>query len=214
MRYDTCVHGHGWRAWDVARLFTNIDQTDLITRINDLPRRAWQQQLPTFNASRAAQGTMATTQTMVLQVFADRSSPAWHASLNHAYHVYGNPGQAGVVSRGRMNNDRAGFDSTRGSFHLMTLHEAQTLSALLIQHAYVRFEDYVYHQTTGIPMGINPAVYYANFYLLIIITPCKPYLSASAIFTCCLLNWSSWSNSSRCYAWDVTYLRCLCTLPL
>jgi hypothetical protein len=109
---------------------------------------------------------MPTAQTMVLQVFVDKSSPMWHASLGHAYLVYGNPGQAGVVSRGCMNNDRAGFDSARGSFHLMTLHEAQTLSALLVQHAYVRFEDTVYHQTTGIPMGINPAVYYANFYLL------------------------------------------------
>jgi hypothetical protein len=65
-----------------------------------------------------------------------------------------------------MNNERAGFDSARGSFHLMTMHEAQTLSALLVQHAYVRFDDGVYHQTTGIPMGINPAVYYANFCLL------------------------------------------------
>ena len=40
------------------------------------------------------------------------------------------------------------------------------MSGLLIQQAYVRFEDTVYHQTTGIPMGINPAVYYANLYLV------------------------------------------------
>jgi hypothetical protein len=40
MRYDTYVRGHGWRAWDVFRLFTNIDQTDLIARINALLRRA------------------------------------------------------------------------------------------------------------------------------------------------------------------------------
>jgi hypothetical protein len=103
---------------------------------------------------------------MVLQVFANKLSPVWHASLDHAYLVYGNPGQGGIVSRGRMNNDRAGFDSARGGFHLMTMHEAQTLSELLIVHAYVRFEDTVYHPTTGIPMGINPAVYYANLYLL------------------------------------------------
>jgi hypothetical protein len=166
MRYDTYVHGQGWRAWDVVRLFTNIDQTDLISRINGLLRRAWAQQLPALNASRAAHGAMATAQTMVLQVFADKSAPVWHVSLGHAYLVYGNPGQAGMFSRGRMNNDRAGFDSTRGGFHLMTLAEARILSALLIQHAYVRFEDTVYHQTTGIPMGINPAVYYANYYLL------------------------------------------------
>lgn len=65
-----------------------------------------------------------------------------------------------------MTNDRAGFDRLRGNFHLLTLSEAKSLSALLVQHAYVRFEDTVYHQIKGIPMGINPAVYYANFHLL------------------------------------------------
>jgi hypothetical protein len=65
-----------------------------------------------------------------------------------------------------MDNARSGYDSTRGAFHLMTLAEAQTLARVLIQQAYVQFEDTVYHQTTGIPMGINPAVFYANLYLL------------------------------------------------
>ncbi|KAF6256252.1 hypothetical protein COO60DRAFT_1530222 [Scenedesmus sp. NREL 46B-D3] len=166
MRYDTYVHGHGWRAWDVVRLFTNIDQADLLSRIRQLLKRAWIQQLPALNASRQGQGTMASQQTAVLQVFANKSVPVWHTSIDHAYLVYGRPEQAGIFSRGRMNNDRAGFDSCCGGFHLMTLAEAQTMSGLLIQQAYVRFEDTVYHQTTGIPMGINPAVYYANLYLV------------------------------------------------
>ncbi|KAF6239888.1 hypothetical protein COO60DRAFT_1666296 [Scenedesmus sp. NREL 46B-D3] len=166
MRYDTYVHGHGWRAWDVVRLFTNIDKADLLSRIRQLLKRAWIQQLPALNASRQGQGTMASQQTAVLQVFANKSVPVWHTSIDHAYLVYGRPEQAGIFSRGRMNNDRAGFDSCCGGFHLMTLAEAQTMSGLLIQQAYVRFEDTVYHQTTGIPMGINPAVYYANLYLV------------------------------------------------
>lgn len=36
---------------------------------------------------------------------------------------------------------------------------------LLIQNAYVTFGDPVHHQTQGIPMGINPAVFMANYYL-------------------------------------------------
>jgi hypothetical protein len=80
--------------------------------------------------------------------------------------VVGNPGQAGALFRGRIINERAGRDSACGSFHLMTLAEARTLSALLTQQAYVRFEKTVYHQTTGIPMGINLVVNYAKCYLL------------------------------------------------
>lgn len=76
MCYDECVHGLGWRAWNAVRLFTNIDQADLLARIADLLTRAWTKHLPTLNASAASHGSTATASTMLLQVFADGSAHA------------------------------------------------------------------------------------------------------------------------------------------
>jgi hypothetical protein len=36
---------------------------------------------------------------------------------------------------------------------------------LIVRTSYVRFGEAAFHQTTGIPMGVNPGVYLANFYL-------------------------------------------------
>jgi hypothetical protein len=37
---------------------------------------------------------------------------------------------------------------------------------LLVENSYVQFAGRVYQQAKGIPMGINPAVFLAKFYLL------------------------------------------------
>jgi hypothetical protein len=167
MPYDEYVRGGGWRAWDVVRLFTNIDQQDLIQRINGMLQRMWRRQLPDTNRTRRIQhlGTMATVPSMVMQVFYDESPPCWHASITHVFYLYGVPHDPAHHQSGYLTNDRAGYDRMRGRFHLVTLCVAQTLARLLITEAYVQFEDVIYKQTTGIPMGINPAVFYANMYL-------------------------------------------------
>ena len=45
------------------------------------------------------------------------------------------------------------------------LASAQYLLRVLVQHAYVIVGDQAFRQCRGIPMGINPAVYLANYYL-------------------------------------------------
>jgi hypothetical protein len=65
----------------VVRLFTNIDQADLVTRIRRLFKRAWRQHQPILNASRAAHDGFADVNDMVLQVFDVKSPPVWHVSL-------------------------------------------------------------------------------------------------------------------------------------
>jgi hypothetical protein len=64
-----------------------------------------------------------------------------------------------------MKTARLGIDTNSNEFYLLDLQEACNMVQLLVSHAYVTFGEAVYHQTKGIPMGINPAVFMANYYL-------------------------------------------------
>ena len=59
----------------------------------------------------------------------------------------------------------AGGTSKRVKGCTFTLQSAKHLFDILIDNAYVQFGDSTYHQVKGIPMGTNPAVYIANYYL-------------------------------------------------
>jgi hypothetical protein len=48
---------------------------------------------------------------------------------------------------------------------LVTLDLANTLLDLLVDHAYVQGFDMLWQQVGGIPLGVSPGVYSANFYL-------------------------------------------------
>jgi hypothetical protein len=62
-------------------------------------------------------------------------------------------------------NDRLGRDKYKGEFYLFDLQHAGDVVRLLTENSYVQFGGRFFKQTRGIPMGINPAVYMANFYL-------------------------------------------------
>jgi hypothetical protein len=64
-----------------------------------------------------------------------------------------------------MKTARLGVDTNSDEFYLSDLQEACNTVQLLVSHAHVTFGEAVYHQTKGIPMGINPAVFMANYYL-------------------------------------------------
>jgi hypothetical protein len=64
-----------------------------------------------------------------------------------------------------MKTARLGVDKDSNEFYLFDLQEACNMVQLLVSHACVTFGEAVYHQTKGIPMGINPAVLMANYYL-------------------------------------------------
>lgn len=64
-----------------------------------------------------------------------------------------------------MLNDRLGVHANKGRFYVFSLQHAIDVMSLLVDNSYVRFGDHVFHQTRGIPMGINPAVFLANYYL-------------------------------------------------
>jgi hypothetical protein len=64
-----------------------------------------------------------------------------------------------------MKAPRYGVDSEKGKFYLFDLTHAEQVVRLLVENSYVRFGSSYYHQVCGIPMGINPAVFMANYYL-------------------------------------------------
>jgi hypothetical protein len=61
-------------------------------------------------------------------------------------------------------NDQLGKDKKKGKFCVFSLATASALVELIVRTSFVHFGQTVYHQTTGIPMGVNPGVYLANFY--------------------------------------------------
>jgi hypothetical protein len=57
--------------------------------------------------------------------------------------------------------------SDRGQrYQIFNLASIKFLLNYLIDHTYVEFTGHLYHQILGIPMGISPAVYVSNYYLL------------------------------------------------
>ena len=53
------------------------------------------------------------------------------------------------------------------SFQYFDLQSAKDAICYLVDHAYFQVGGAVFHQVKGIPMGINPAVYFANYYLFV-----------------------------------------------
>lgn len=137
----------GWHGYDVVRLYTNIDLHDLVVTLTDVLTMAWEQHVGCD----------------VIQVFSDKYiSPVWHPSVGVVHHKYGE--YTGVRKCG-MKNDRLGVDKQKGRFYLFGLQHAIEVVRLLVENSYVRFGPSIFHQTRGIPMGINPAVFMANYYL-------------------------------------------------
>jgi hypothetical protein len=64
-----------------------------------------------------------------------------------------------------MRNERLGVDKDYGLFYVFDYRHAKCVVRLLCNNSYVRFGDTYFKQTKGIPMGINLAVFMANYYL-------------------------------------------------
>lgn len=143
--------GGGWHGYDFKRLYTNISQDDIIASLSGLLTHLWGR-----HADRDR----------LLQVFQDKwLPPKWcdvgviPLDFQLSLGVYDRNTRCGMKS------DRLGFDDSGNEFYLFDLQEALNMIVLLVKFSFVRFGQTFYHQTKGIPMGINPAVYMANYYL-------------------------------------------------
>jgi hypothetical protein len=139
----------GWKGYDVVRLYTNIDITDLNEKLGDVLQLVWQRH-PTST---------------VLQVFKDKFQPAvWWSTLTAAHLQYPLLAAPAAGTHCRK-NDRLGRDAYKGEFYLFDLQHACEVLRLLTENSYVQFAGRFFQQTRCIPMGINPAVHMTNFYL-------------------------------------------------
>lgn len=105
----------------------------------------------------------------VIQVFHDTFYGCrWHSDISALYDPVRGYGPAGdydpAIGKG-MYNARLGKDPSKGKFYVFDKDHAAAVLTLLVENSYVRFGEQVFKQTRGIPMGINPAVYMANYYL-------------------------------------------------
>ena len=57
------------------------------------------------------------------------------------------------------------FRIGRQSHYLFTFARAVQLTTLLVSQSYFRVGDAVFSQAEGIPMGLNPCIYFAKYYL-------------------------------------------------
>lgn len=153
------VTGKGWHGFDVERLYSNIPQDGdkgLIPTLRNVLTLAWSR----HSVQRNSPGTR------LLQVFKDTAFGAeWWDVDAVLVDVQLKYGAYSRVTKQGMHNDRWGVDPVRGDFYMFDLEEAVAVLTLLVKFSYVRFGDQVWHQELGIPMGINPAVYMANYYL-------------------------------------------------
>lgn len=146
MHIDAFRRGGGWQGADVVRLFTNIPHDGLMAALRWCVRQSFQRHPGD-----------------VLVVFWDtsveheerwRPPPTLPGSWGEAYQ-FTNPMHSLWIGRHRRHGRFCVFD------------EAGALACLqlLVQNAFVTFGGLVFHQHKGIPMGINPAVFLANYYL-------------------------------------------------
>lgn len=149
--------GFGWQGYDVVRLYTNIPQDDLVQSLSNLlGELVWDAHEVQRNGPRHR----------LLQVFKDDTYGAswldadWNlADVADSWGSYWDGAGAGIKT------DRWGIDGSKGDFYLFDWQEVKNVITLLVKYSFVRFGDQIWHQQIGIPMGINPAVYMANYYL-------------------------------------------------
>jgi hypothetical protein len=146
----------GWQGFDFARLYMNIPQDDLIRALQwILQQLLWRKH---------------GTEQRLLKVYRDNFQEAeWQRTEETICDVHDSLGdyynRLDRDERYVMKTERLGVDKNLSEFYLFDYREACNMGQLLVSHAYVTFGGAVYHQTQGIPMGINPAVYMANYYL-------------------------------------------------
>jgi hypothetical protein len=87
-------------------------------------------------------------------VFTKKSiTPVWKSSLTPSQHT-------------GYNKAKQGTSPSQGPFFIFSKSSARQVLHFLLYHCFLEFQGAVYLQVKGIPMGTNPAVFYANWYLL------------------------------------------------
>jgi hypothetical protein len=165
--------GHGFAAFDVEQLYVMIGLGDLGRTSHSSLQTGWQwyaavqpDTLPSDPPAGAQQAPMEVDCTGWLVVYANKAEPAVfipgnEESLRQRLGVRNPQRNQGSG----MWNDHLGKDPVKGDYCVFSSEVACELVGLIINNSNVRFGPQVYRQTTGIPKGVNPGLYLANFYL-------------------------------------------------
>lgn len=154
------VRGGGWMGFDVERLYTNIPQDGADGLIPTLAKLLGEFVWDTHSVSRSS------TRSRLLKVFKDPTYGAeWLSADTDLHDAHVEYGDYNTQRKHGMHNARWGVDAVKQDFFLFDWKTAVDAIKFLVKFSYVQFGDQVWHQQVGIPMGINPAVYMANYYL-------------------------------------------------
>lgn len=148
----------GVASFDFAQMYTMVPLEDLMSRLSTwLLRPIWESHytgnIPFAEALQSAHESLP-----VLKVYREKTGgkPRWFANWQTANaHL----GAASVSWFGAYGHDHG------GEFELLNVLELEWLLRQMLQHNYVECFGVVYRQSLGIPMGVSPGVFLANYYL-------------------------------------------------
>ena len=126
--------------YDFERLYTNISQSDLKLQLHWAVNEAFQVRGKIKNTRAGRVIVPAAAVTVYLH---KGTPPKWHQTSNTATFT----------------------DTHNREWYKFSAAAACTIISLIIDNTFINFGSTAYWQRTGIPMGINPAVYFANIYL-------------------------------------------------
>jgi hypothetical protein len=173
MSQEAFEAGHGFAAFDVEQLYVMIVLDYLVSSLHTCLHTAWRwftdtqpDELPPQPPAGNNEDPMDVDLNGWLVVYANKGVPAEFIPGGEAA-VHAKFGDHTPERRQGMGmwNHHLGKDKFKSNFCVLPLESACWLVDLIVWTSFVRFGGVAYHQTTGIPMGVNPGVFLANFYL-------------------------------------------------
>jgi hypothetical protein len=145
---------------DCTRMYSHMPQDDLKDRLKNLVLRdIWELHYKPgrTNISYDEACTSRPDRLPVLKVYKQVGHKStWYDTLQKAKYD---------LRRWLVDGSEMEGKDQKGEFLVFTLADAQLFLDILIDNAFVQGFKLLFQQVTGIPMGISPGVYLANFYL-------------------------------------------------
>jgi len=153
----------GVTSMDCTRMYSNMPQDDLKEKLVWLLRRVWRLHFrpPANQAAMPFEDARVDYPEYlpVLKIFKNKGPKSvWYRSMQDAQAA----NQGSLKGAGP-----EGEDKRKGDYLLFSLALAEEMVEFLIDNAYVRGFDMIFRQSGGMPIGVSPGVYFANFYLFV-----------------------------------------------
>jgi hypothetical protein len=160
LSYTEFTYAGGVASFDFAQMYTHVPHEDMLRRLSVfLLGPIWQQQYKHATTTPFQQALLTRNDLLpILVVF--RNKRAKHIWLKDAAAAKRYQQQQGVTWLGTYGKNR-----WSGTFDMVHVKDVVQLLQCLISHSYIQCFGVAYRQRVGIPMGIAPGVYLADWYL-------------------------------------------------